>query len=621
MRTLAFDGRTGASGDMLLGALIAAGADPSVLAAVEANLPVRYETQTVTKRGIEATSVDVLADHPDTTDAVVNDEERSGDDDVASVGSQVQSAGDGQTATNRRQESADDTAGHDRTQGQAQGDGHRHDQIAGQSHDAPGEDVSAHSHPHGNEADRGHSHNEERAGQNHPHEHTHAEGHGPVRSYAAVVALVESMDLPPAVERDALAVFERLGTAEAGVHGTALDETAFHEVGADDAIADIVGVCLLVEDLAVEQVVTTPLSTGGGSVSMSHGTYPVPAPAVVEIAERADWSLRGGPVDRELLTPTAAALFAHFAGGVKRLPDLTVSAAGYGAGGYDLSEHPNVLRAIVGESASALSRDAITVLETNIDDTSPELLGGLQEALTDEGALDVTVLPTTMKKSRPGHLVKVVVDPADATRVARRLAEETGTLGVREHGAGHRWVAEREVVSATVRIDGDRYPVAVKVASVDEGDDQQVFDVSAEFDDTLAVARETSLAIREVGRRAEAAVREGRARRLVHVVERERWEGVADGEPYRRPTLDDDGFIHLATPDQVIAVAQTNVPEAEDPVVLVVDPDRAEPEIRYEEQPDGGYAHLYGPLNTDAVVDVLPLHREDGQYVVPEDLR
>ncbi|QLH83088.1 nickel pincer cofactor biosynthesis protein LarC [Halosimplex pelagicum] len=448
MRTLAFDGRMGASGDMLLGALVAAGADPAVLDRVEDALPVRYETRAVTKNGIAATAVDVR---------------HTGEDGRALSG-----------------ESEDD-------------DGHAHDHE-GHDHDAHG-----HGHEDGGNEHEGSEHDHD------GHDHVHAEGAGPNRTYTEVVELVESMGLPAGVERDALDVFELLGEAEASVHGTEVDETHFHEVGADDAIADVVGVTLLLDDLGVERVVTTPLAAGGGEVSMSHGTYPVPAPAVVELAERADWSLTGGPIERELLTPTGAALLAHYADGVDALPGLDVSASGYGAGGYDLAEYPNVLRAIVGESRGGLSRDAITVLETNLDDATPEVLGGLQESLADAGARDVSILPATMKKSRPGHLVKVVVKPEDAERVARRLAEETGTLGVREHGAGHRWIADREVRSVEIAVDDETYEVAVKIGTDDEG---TVFDVSAEYDDAAAVAEETGLPVREVARRAEAAARE-----------------------------------------------------------------------------------------------------------------
>ncbi|PSP69938.1 nickel pincer cofactor biosynthesis protein LarC [Halobacteriales archaeon QH_8_67_27] len=428
MRTLAFDGRIGASGDMVLGALGAAGADPQVLEQVEASLPVSYDVQTVTKNGIAATTVDVRHEDAD-----------AGDDEHA-------------------HDHEDDHNGH--THGDTDHDGHSH------GHDRDG---------------HGHSHDGR-------HGHGHAEGAG-----------------PSSVERDALAVFELLGEAEASVHGTDLETTHFHEVGADDAIADVVGVALLLDDLDVERVVTTPVSAGGGEVTMSHGTYPVPAPAVVELAERADWSLRGGPIDRELLTPTGAALLAHFAEGVDSLPALDVTASGYGAGGYDLERHPNVLRALVGGERGGLSRDAITVLETNLDDATPEVLGGLHESLSEAGARDVSVIPATMKKSRPGHLVKVVVKPEDAERVARRLAAETGTLGVREHGAGHRWIADHEVRPVQIEVGSETYEVDVKLGLDDEG---TVFDVSAEYDDAAAVARETDLPVREVVRRAEAAAGE-----------------------------------------------------------------------------------------------------------------
>jgi uncharacterized protein (TIGR00299 family) protein len=401
MKTLAFDGHMGASGDMLLGALLAVGADPAALDPVTAALDVRYAVGSTTKAGIAATAVDVI--------------------------------------------------------------------VAG--------------------------------GDDHPHDH--AEGHGPDRTYADVVSLVESMALRPAIERDALAVVRRLGEAEASVHGTDLDAVHFHEIGADDAIADVVGTVLLLDDLDVDRVVTTPVSAGGGTVEMSHGTYPVPAPAVTELAADADWSLRGGPVERELLTPTGAALLAELATGVETLPAIETDAVGYGAGDADVSDHPNVLRALVGDGGDGLRRESISVLETAVDDVTPEVLGSLHETLADAGARDVSVVPTTMKKSRPGHLVKVVVDPADAERVARRLAEETGTLGVREASAGHRWVADRTFETATLTVAGDAYEVRVKIGSDADG---RVYDLSAEYDDALAVARDTDLSVPEVVRRAEATV-------------------------------------------------------------------------------------------------------------------
>jgi uncharacterized protein (TIGR00299 family) protein len=329
----------------------------------------------------------------------------------------------------------------------------------------------------------------------------HAEGHGQHRTFREVIERVESMDLPVAVETDAVATFELLGEAEASVHDTALEDTHFHEVGADDAIADVVGISLLIDDIDPDRIVTTPLATGGGQVEMHHGVYPVPTPAVLELAERAEWSLRGGPVETELLTPTGAAILAHYADGVESLPSIEVADSGYGAGTKRFDSHPNVLRAVRGRSTGDLERESVTVLETHLDDATPETLGGLHETLSAAGALDVVVVPTTMKKSRPGHLLKIVVSPEDARQVARELAEKTGTLGVREHGSGHRFVADREIRTVSLSLDGEKVDVDVKVARFGDG---TVFDVSAEYDDARSVAEKTGQPTREILRRAEA---------------------------------------------------------------------------------------------------------------------
>ena len=481
MRTLAFDGRTGAAGDMTCAALIAAGADAAVLDPVEERLPVRYEVGQTVKNGIRATTVDVLLE----------------EDDGAGPGTEAHEHG----------HSHDDEHGHS------------HDDEHGHSHDD--EDSHPHDHTHGHSDDHGRSHDHGRSDdhdRSHHHGHAHAEGGGVHRTYPEVVGIVEAMDLPETVEATALDAFELLGRAEASTHGTDLEGTTFHEVGADDAVADVVGAALLLHDLDVDRVVTTPLAVGGGEVEMSHGVYPIPAPAVVEIAERAGLTLVGGPVDRELLTPTGAAILGAVAEGVDALPELRVDGTGYGAGDATLDRHPNVLRAIVGDGGEAgsphehvgsldsggLVHDDIAVLETNLDDAAPEILGGLQESLAEVGARDVTIVPTTMKKSRPGHLVKVICKPADAAAVAERLARETGTLGVRQGGASHRWIAERSFETARLRIDGADHEVAVKVAATADGD---VYDVSAEYDEAAEVAAETGIPVRDVLRRAEASVR------------------------------------------------------------------------------------------------------------------
>ena len=442
MRTLAFDGRTGAAGDMILAALLAVGADPDVLTPVEDALGVEYRIGEVTKNGIHAKTVDVLLKDGDREDVPSDDGEKTPHDH------------DGYT--------------------------HAHD------HD-------------------GHTHAHDETNHTHRHGHSHAEGAGTNRTYAECRDIVAEMGLSEPVESDASAIFRLLGEAEARVHGTDLEETHFHEVGADDAIADIVGAALLLNDLDGDRVVTMPVFAGGGEVSMSHGRYPVPTPAVSYLAGEADWTLAGGPLEVELLTPTGAAILAHVAEGVDTLPPIDTDAVGYGAGDNSFEERPNVLKATVGEASGGLTRDGIRVLETNVDDATPETLGALQGRLADAGARDVTILPATMKKSRPGHVIKVIVKPDDVAGVARRLAEETGTLGIRETAAEHRWIAERAFETVEIEIDGETYGMSVKIASDDAGD---VYDVSAEYDDAVTVAERTDLPVREIMRRAETAFRE-----------------------------------------------------------------------------------------------------------------
>lgn len=325
------------------------------------------------------------------------------------------------------------------------------------------------------------------------------------RTFEDILTLVEGMDLPTGVEADAVAAFRLLGEAEATVHDTALADTHFHEVGADDAIADVVGTFLLLADLGVEHVVTAPCAAGGGDVEMSHGHYPVPTPAVTEIAARSELAIRGGPVSAELLTPTGAAILASAARHLQTLPAMTVGAVGYGVGDRRFDACPNVLRVLLGEQQGELVDEPLAVLETNVDDASPEVLGHLQETLADAGARDVSIVPLTMKKSRPGHQIRVVASPADEQRLARRLAEETGSLGIRAMPSVHRWVLERQVRDVDLTIQGTTYEVGVKIARDRSG---EVIDISAEYEDVAGIAERVDRPVRDVMRRAEEATRE-----------------------------------------------------------------------------------------------------------------
>lgn len=260
------------------------------------------------------------------------------------------------------------------------------------------------------------------------------QGHG--RHLSDIAAILGVSSLSQRVQEQALAVFTRLADAEAKIHGTNREEIHFHEVGAVDAIVDIVGACLLLEMLGVERVYTSPLPCGYGTVTCQHGVMPVPAPATLEL-------LRGFPVraldiEGELVTPTGAALVTTLADPTHAgpMPPMTVTTVGYGAGKKQFApDRPNLLRVIVGETEEPAGADGtpqtVTVLETNLDDQSPETFDLLMERCFGVGALDVFFTPMQMKKNRPATLVTVLCAPQDADRLADVLFRETGTFGIR----------------------------------------------------------------------------------------------------------------------------------------------------------------------------------------------
>lgn len=263
------------------------------------------------------------------------------------------------------------------------------------------------------------------------------QGHG--RHLSDIAAILEASALSARVKAQSLAVFTRLADAEAKIHGTSREEIHFHEVGAVDAIVDIVGTCILLEMLGVEQVFTSALPCGYGTIRCQHGIMPVPAPATVEL-------LRGFPVysldiQGELVTPTGAALVAALADPTKagRLPAMTVLSSGYGAGKKQFApDRPNLLRVILGETNSQKASDGdatpqtVAILETNLDDQSPETFDLLMQRCFDAGALDVFLTPVHMKKNRPATLVTVLCEPQQAERLAEIVFRETGTFGIRQ---------------------------------------------------------------------------------------------------------------------------------------------------------------------------------------------
>jgi len=223
-------------------------------------------------------------------------------------------------------------------------------------------------------------------------------------------------------------IFRRIGVAEAAVHGVPLEGVHFHEVGAVDSIVDIVGAAVGLDLLGAERIVCPPLPLSHGTISCAHGVYPLPAPATLEI-------LKGLPVvsghsDLELVTPTGAAIAAEI-GEFAPLPNLTLERVGYGVGSRDLPDRPNLLRGILGRAASGGERDTVTLLETHLDDSTPEALGYLMERLLSEGALDVAFSPLQMKKNRPGVRLTAVAEPEDTDRLARLVLRESSAIGIR----------------------------------------------------------------------------------------------------------------------------------------------------------------------------------------------
>lgn len=317
---------------------------------------------------------------------------------------------------------------------------------------------------------------------------------GPARTVADVLDILQRAGLPDGVRERAAASFRALAGAEARVHGAPPESVHFHEAGALDALIDVVGVAAALEHVSPARVTASAIATGSGTVESAHGTLPVPAPAVVEL-------LRGLPVvgrgQRELVTPTGAALLRTACDGFGTFPDMIVEAAGYGAGAHDDPGAPNVVRAVVGRSIAEPSGETVLV-ETNLDDLNPEIVPHVLDALLDAGALDAWVTPALMKKGRPGHVLSVLTDNTRRAALIDIIFRETSTLGVRQRAVARTMLA-REIVE--VHIDG----VAIRVKIGRIGDD--VVNVAAEHDDARAAAARLAIPLKEVYERALAAAR------------------------------------------------------------------------------------------------------------------
>ena len=440
MRILYFDCFSGASGDMILGALIDAGVPLADVRRALGSLAIAPEavwTDRVSRAGISATKFCVRGEDPP-------------------------------------RDRADDH----------QGAGHGHDHHGEADH---------HDHHHGDHAHDHHAH-DHHAGHDHhhPHAHPHTHGdeelhHGAHRTLAEIGRLIDASALSGAGKDRAKALFHRLGEVEADVHGTTLDQVHLHEVGALDSIIDIVGAVYALESLQVDRIVSSPLNVGSGTIKSAHGLYPVPAPATARLLAGAP--IYSGPQQAEMVTPTGALLVTAYAAEFGAIPAMRLRTIGYGAGSRDFRDTPNVLRVLVGDTNGAASSHEVTVIEAEIDDMNPQLFGVVMDALLAQGAHDVFYTPIQMKKNRPGTLLSVIAPPPARERLTATIFRETTTIGVRYRDM-HRECLDREIVTVDTAVG----PIRVKIAR--RGG--EVLNVSPEFDDCVRAAAEYDRPVKEI---------------------------------------------------------------------------------------------------------------------------
>lgn len=326
-------------------------------------------------------------------------------------------------------------------------------------------------------------HHEHHHEHNHGHDHSH---HG--RGFSEIKHIIESCGLSANVKARAIAIFTRLGEAEAKIHGKSIEEIHFHEVGAVDSIVDIVGACIGLELLGIDRVYASPIPTFTGMVEMAHGKFPLPAPATAEILKNTPWRTLG--IEGEIVTPTGAAIIKEFAEEFGPMPAMSIESTGYGSGKKDFGI-PNVLRMMVGESSEIYSTETgeVALVETNIDDLSPQVYEVVMERLFAAGALDVYLTPIQMKKNRPATLLSVICEPANTEAVSNIIFEETSTIGVRID-IRKRMCLPRKIVT----IDTEYGPIHVKLALRGE----EIVNIQPEYEDCKAAAAKWKVPVKRI---------------------------------------------------------------------------------------------------------------------------
>ena len=442
---------SGISGDMFLGALVDAGVSPGLLKDTVAALGVgaKLEISKVERSGISATKVDVWVDG----EKDMPREEYWAKQDVARAPSPAKAH-------------------------------HNHEH--------------GHGHEHHHEHERHHegaSHEQSRVGAPAPHEHGHAHSH---RGLTEIRKIIAAAAISESAKETAIRIFEALGTAEAKIHNVPVEAIHFHEVGAVDAIVDIVCAAVGAGALGVDGIVCSPLNVGGGTVKCAHGTFPVPAPATVELLK--DAPVYSSGIEAELVTPTGAAIAKTLATRFGAFPEMKIEKSAYGAGSRDFPGHPNVLRIVIGEALPALGAktqsETISVLEANLDDLNPQVFGYVMDRLLEEGALDVFGMPVQMKKNRPGTLLTVLCKPEHADKLIQLIFSETTTLGVRRREESRQTLARRW---ESVRTEWGE--VRIKIASMNG----TVTNYAPEYEDCRRIAAEHHVPLKTVMQEAARA--------------------------------------------------------------------------------------------------------------------
>ena len=455
MRIAYLDCFSGISGDMFLGALVDAGVSAKLLeeAVGALDLGARLEISRVVRGGIAATKVDVYS---------------NGEKDLPREAFWEQQ----EHSTAHSREDAHD---------------HKHEHAPSPAHE-PTAGWSRGSAP----PRTGQSPVPTRTNATTPTEHVHGRG------LTAIREIISKAGISATAKAIAIRIFETLGAAEAEIHDSSIEQVHFHEVGAIDAMVDIVCAAVGAEALGVDEWVCSPLNVGGGTVECAHGTLPVPAPATVKLLRDAPVYSSGPLV--ELVTPTGAAIVRTLVGRFAAFPAMKIEKAGYGAGSREFADHPNILRLTIGEAAAPLvtgsveiadgtNNDRIAVLEANLDDLSPQVLAYAMERLLAEGALDVFSVPVQMKKNRPGALLTVLARLEDADRLTKLMFVETTTLGVRRRDEQRRILTRRWET-----VDTSWGPVRIKIANMNG----TVANYAPEFEDCRALAETHHVPLKKV---------------------------------------------------------------------------------------------------------------------------